>query len=525
MRLEGAVIGGDFRLERELARGGMGGVWIAEQLSTGQQRAVKLMHPTLIAQGRMRERFEQEARVGARIPSEHVVEVIAAGVDPEMGIPWLAMELLRGEDLAAFAARRGPLPAHELLPIFRQLCHALGAAHSVGVVHRDVKPENVFLANVHSAEASRQVKVLDFGIAKLAAEAKESGTGQVGTPLWMAPEQSEQHAAITPAADVWALGLIAFRLLSGRPYWRTANDPSATLSALFRETLMEPLVPASERARELGVEAFLPPGFDAWFARTVARDPAQRFPEANAAFLAFDALLSGATLPAPVIAAVSARPAAGASALPPRRASKAPVVLAAGGLLLLGGALVIALGAGAYLYLGLASEAAPVAAASSAAPAAGPAPAATPGPSAPATEPNAKPSGAGKPRAPATAVATADAGAPAAAPSLEPAAPAPAASGGAELKPIDLAAAQKKVNAAAAAAAVECAKFKKPGAASETFSGQRGFRPDGSATGGMSGDGGAQGCVKDKMFAVYYGKYSHPQEWHVETFAWSVTVK
>ncbi|HMR77358.1 MAG TPA: serine/threonine-protein kinase, partial [Polyangiaceae bacterium] len=248
MELTGAVLGGDFRIERPLAEGGMGGVYVAQQLSTGLPRALKVMHPTLVADPSMRERFAQEARIGGRVASEHVVQVIAAGVDTSLGVPWLAMELLDGEDLGSLCARRGALPLSEVVPIFRQLCHALGAAHSASIVHRDVKPENVFLANVKSSSSTWVLKVLDFGIAKLAADAQQSATRGVGTPLWMAPEQTESQTP-SPATDVWSLGLLAFFLLTGHHYWRTAS--AGGLSALMREVLVDPLAPASVRANEL----------------------------------------------------------------------------------------------------------------------------------------------------------------------------------------------------------------------------------------------------------------------------------
>ncbi len=524
MLVAGATVGGDFRVERELARGGMGGVWVVEQISTGQRRALKVMHPTLVAEPRMRERFEQEARIGGQVPSEHVVEVIAAGVDPRMGIPWLAMELLQGEDLGALAQRCGPMPFSELLPVFRQLCHALGAAHSVGIVHRDIKPENVFLAEVHSATASRQVKVLDFGIAKLAAEAKDSGTGQVGTPLWMAPEQSDPRAAITPAVDVWALGLLAFRLLTGSHYWRTANDPSANLSALFRETLMEAMAPASDRAREYGMQQALPTGFDAWFARAVARDPLQRFSDASAAFNALDGLASGSFVSAPPPAAVSATQSVVTGA-GPRRSSMLPIVIGVVALVAVGAVVVVAAGAGLFFY-GAGADAPAVASAV-------PPPAATPepptAPALPRLDVALEPVAVGtRPRSATAAAADPVPATPTPAPAGPAESPQPqatATSAGGELKPIDKVAVQNKVNAVAATAAAACAKLKAVGAASESYSGSCGFRPDGSTAGGMSGDGGARECVQTRMLSITIGKYAHPQEWHVEVFPWSVTVK
>src|SRR5262249_13188109 len=147
-----------------------------------------------------------------------------AGVDAQTGIQWLAMELLEGEDLAAYVRRRGPLPAGEVYDIFAQLCHALGAAHTIPVVHRDLKPANVFLARSHQEGERVLVKVLDFGIAKVVSPVELSTTSTIGTPLWMAPEQSTDGGRVAPQTDVWALGLIAFYLFTGQPYWRARGS-------------------------------------------------------------------------------------------------------------------------------------------------------------------------------------------------------------------------------------------------------------------------------------------------------------
>src|SRR5262245_28276486 len=142
----GSVFAKDYRVLQPLNEGGMGAVYVVEQQSTGSQRALKLMHPQFVQDPRSRQRFEQEARVGARIESEHVVQVLAAGVDDATGYPYIVMELLKGEDLSTMLQRRGAIPPSEVGQIFAQLCHALAAAHAAGVVHRDLKPENIFLA-------------------------------------------------------------------------------------------------------------------------------------------------------------------------------------------------------------------------------------------------------------------------------------------------------------------------------------------------------------------------------------------
>jgi serine/threonine protein kinase len=291
----GTLVAGDYRIVSPLAQGGMGEVYVAEQLSTGKRRALKLMKADLVKVPGLLARFEQEARIGARITSEHVVEVVGAGVDASLGMPWLAMELLEGENLEAMLARRGPIPWPEARSLFSQIGHAVGAAHEAGVVHRDLKPENVFVARAQQVGVAHRVKILDFGIAKLFEDAKSSNTGQLslGTPRYMAPEQTGGQP-ITPATDVWALGLIAYRVLAGRYYWKHADGaPGDTVMALMREILFEPLVPASRRAAEQGVGGRLPShGFDAWFARSVAREPSARFPNARDAMNALDALLA-----------------------------------------------------------------------------------------------------------------------------------------------------------------------------------------------------------------------------------------
>ncbi|MBS2013974.1 MAG: serine/threonine protein kinase [Deltaproteobacteria bacterium] len=291
----GTVFAGDYRVVRPLAAGGMGAVYVVSQLSTGKDRALKTMRPELASSAAQRERFELEARVGARIESAHVVEVQSAGVDAATGIPYLVMELLDGEDLATRVEKRGPLPVEDIREIFEQLCHAVAAAHRAGVVHRDLKPENVFLGRSRRASGGRyDVKVLDFGIAKLVAErALHSKTaGIVGTPMWMAPEQTER-GPVTAAADVWALALLVYFAVTGRSYWRTASDPDATLAQLLREVVLGELPPLSIRAKEQGLAAGLLAPLDAVAERALVRDPSRRLADAAAFWDALSHALGG----------------------------------------------------------------------------------------------------------------------------------------------------------------------------------------------------------------------------------------
>ena len=278
----GTVLGGDFRVKQPLGSGGMGAVYVAEQISTGNQRALKIMDAQLVRDADLRERFVNEARVGARIESDHVVQVIAAGVDPATEMPWLVMELLQGLSLSQHVTQRGRLHPREVAEVVSQLAHALDAAHRVGVIHRDLKPDNVFLAKPRREGIPFTVKVLDFGIAKILQGTGSGMTATLGTPLWMAPEQTTAGADVLPTTDIWAVGLLVFWMLTGQVYWRAARTQPPSLPVLMREVVLDPIEPASSRAAELGLAAALPPGFDAWLSCCLHRDPGQRFATASA---------------------------------------------------------------------------------------------------------------------------------------------------------------------------------------------------------------------------------------------------
>jgi serine/threonine protein kinase len=309
----GKIFAGDFQVEGPLAAGGMGAVYRVRQLSTGRLRALKVMHPDLLLDDEARARFAQEARVGGHIASAHVVEVHGAGVDESTGAPYLVMELLRGEDLESRIARAGPLGPGAARELFRQVCHAMAAAHDARIVHRDLKPSNVFLAESLRAGATDvEVKVLDFGIAKLAlggpltAHVATAAGTLLGTPLWMAPEQSDA-GAVGPAADVWALGLMLYYVLTGRSFWRSGNSEHASLQEFFRELLVDPIPSPVARAGQQG--GSYPANLEIVFRRSVARAPLTRFPDASAFWSALDAALVStprvALAPAPRSPAVS----------------------------------------------------------------------------------------------------------------------------------------------------------------------------------------------------------------------------
>ncbi len=282
----GTVVGGDYMVVRPLGKGSMGALYVAEQLSTAHFRALKVLRREYIADETLFRRFEREAQMAAKIPSEHVAQVIASGVDERLQVPWISMELLEGQNLAAYIEETGPMPTKTVVGIFEQLCHAIDAAHKLGIVHRDLKPANVFLSEARRVGAQKMVKVLDFGVAKIVSESLTLLGSPLGTPNWMAPEQARGDPSnMKPSTDVWALGLLAFYMLTGKLFWRAAERGLGD-SAVMKEIEHEAVPIASVRALEHGAGERIPRGFNEWFAQCVVREPDERFKNAGAAFRA-----------------------------------------------------------------------------------------------------------------------------------------------------------------------------------------------------------------------------------------------
>jgi len=254
------------------------------QKNTERRRALKVMLPSLVTDPEMRARFELEARVAAGIESEHIVETLDAGIDEATGMPFIVMELLKGEELGRMLKERKRLPPDEVVTLLYQAAIALDKTHAAGIVHRDLKPENMFITR--RDDGSPRLKILDFGVAKIVADGtvNASSTKSVGSPLYMAPEQISGDQKIGPAVDRYALAHIAFTLLVGKPYWHRARKAAEGLYPYLMQVMRGAQSPASERAAELGVS--LSPAFDTWFAKATTPQWAERFGESVEQILA-----------------------------------------------------------------------------------------------------------------------------------------------------------------------------------------------------------------------------------------------
>ncbi|MCE9579275.1 MAG: protein kinase [Deltaproteobacteria bacterium] len=208
---------GSYRIVDELGGGGMGMVYVAEHALLGRSAAVKVLRPEYGHMPEVVERFFNEARATTSIRHPGIVEVFDFGYTGD-GHAFIVMELLDGVNLADHIVRARRLPFGDAMVIARRIATALAAAHARGVVHRDLKPDNVFLVADAEGGPVPQVKILDFGIAKLGAEVSRTHTGVVlGTPLYMSPEQCRGAAACDHRSDLYSLGCVLFEMLSGRP--------------------------------------------------------------------------------------------------------------------------------------------------------------------------------------------------------------------------------------------------------------------------------------------------------------------
>jgi eukaryotic-like serine/threonine-protein kinase len=268
----GLVVAGKFRLDGIIGQGGMGSVWSATHLDLGHRIAIKLVSREFVRSPEALRRFDAEAKAAAKLQSRHVVQIYDTGL-LEDATPYIAMELLSGENLQQRIERTGALSLAETVTILSQCCKALARAHALRIVHRDIKPDNIFLSR--SADDDEYVvKILDFGVAKLSAgesgDPSSTKTGTVlGTPLYMSPEQARGLKSIDHRTDLYSLGLVAYTMLTGRIAFS-----GESFGDILLKICTEPLP-------SIGSAVAIPPAIEAWFQRACARDPVARYPNAQ----------------------------------------------------------------------------------------------------------------------------------------------------------------------------------------------------------------------------------------------------
>ena len=278
----------------------MGAVWIADHLGLKTRVVVKFMLSELGSSESARLRFSREAAAAAQVKSPHVVQMLDHGVSDE-GVPFIVMEHLEGKDLGAVLTERGALEPADVVSIVGQVAKALSKVHAAGLLHRDIKPDNIFVVD---GEEELFVKLLDFGVAKNSAHDGsgpldgETKTGQVvGTPFYMSPEQVTAQKTIDLRSDLWALGVVAFEALTGtRPF----DGPSFGALAVK--------IAAGTIPRPSDVKPSLPQSVDEWFAKACAREPSARFASARELADGLRAAFEGVVSMPPVMSDSGPRP-------------------------------------------------------------------------------------------------------------------------------------------------------------------------------------------------------------------------
>lgn len=277
------IIAGRYRIIRALGVGAMGVVVEARHMQLEQRVAIKFLRADLLDRPEMLQRFDREAKAAARLRGEHVTHVLDVGID-DRGVPFFVMEYLRGDPLSTLMSKTPQMPFESVASLMIEACAGLAEAHALRIVHRDVKPENLFLTVL--PDGTRKLKILDFGVSKVAltgsvieTDVRQTDT-MVGSPLYMSPEQV-RAAKIDARSDFWSLGVTMFEMLAGRPPFM--SDSLVQVCGM----VLEAEIPDVRTYR-----ADCPPELAAIVAKCLRRLPSERFANAGELAMALAPLAS-----------------------------------------------------------------------------------------------------------------------------------------------------------------------------------------------------------------------------------------